>query len=202
MQPLETDPAILPDRVTTILDPRGRGLEPQVSTTVASATSSPSRVHCSSSARTSRTFTCSTPRWSAAQAREQPPQIVKGLDVVGGEEVVAVRKGRRHSPSQGLVSVGSDQRVEPDQPVRRAPEVDQLRGQLRWIAAIPPIADDDHHSPVAEDAPRPVAAQVPGRAPPPRAPPAVAGPPSPPGERARPSAASERPPEPPPARPK
>src|SRR3989441_9048616 len=169
MQPLETDPAILPDRVTTILDPRGRGLEPQVSTTVASAMSSPSRVHCSSSARTSRTSTYSTPRWSAAQAREQAPQIVKGLHVVGGEEVVAMRKGRRHSTSQGLVSVGSDQGVEPDQPVRRAPEVDQLRGQLGWIAAVPPIADDDHHDPVAEDAPRPVAVEGRARVPAPPA---------------------------------
>src|SRR3989441_10742789 len=193
MQPLETDPAILPDRVTTILDPRGRGLEPQVSTTVASATSSPSRVHCSSSARTSRTFTCSTPRWSAAQAREQPPQIVKGLDVVGCQEVVAVRKGRRHSPSQGLVSVGSDQGVEPDQPVRRAPEVDQLRGQPGWIAAVPPIADYDHRSPVAEHAARPVAVEIRARGPRPPAPAWDAGPPAPRAPAARERAGAGRP---------
>src|SRR6266567_606611 len=39
MQPLETEPAILPSELTIILEPRGRGLEPQVSTTVASAMS-------------------------------------------------------------------------------------------------------------------------------------------------------------------
>ena len=45
MQPLDTEPAILPERVTTIFEPSGLGLEPQVSITVAMATSSPSRVH-------------------------------------------------------------------------------------------------------------------------------------------------------------
>src|SRR5439155_15423890 len=53
MQPLETEPAILPDRVTSIFEPSGLELEPQVSITVAMAISSPSRVHSLSSLRTS-----------------------------------------------------------------------------------------------------------------------------------------------------
>src|SRR5260370_1185953 len=44
MHPLDTEPAILPERVISILEPSGRGLEPHVSTTVATAPSSPSRV--------------------------------------------------------------------------------------------------------------------------------------------------------------
>src|SRR2546430_10670782 len=55
MHPLETEPAILPERVTSILEPSGRGLEPHVSTTVATAISSPSRVHSLSSLNTSLT---------------------------------------------------------------------------------------------------------------------------------------------------
>ena len=55
MQPLETDPAIRPELETTIFEPSGRGLEPQVSTTVASATRSPAAVQLLTSSSTSLT---------------------------------------------------------------------------------------------------------------------------------------------------
>src|SRR2546421_26417 len=53
MHPFDTDPAIFPERVTSIFEPSGLGLEPHVSTTVATAISSPSRVHSLSSFNTS-----------------------------------------------------------------------------------------------------------------------------------------------------
>src|SRR5947209_18292120 len=54
MHPFDTEPAILPDLVTAIFEPSGRGLDPHVSTTVASAISSPASVHALSSPSTSR----------------------------------------------------------------------------------------------------------------------------------------------------
>jgi hypothetical protein len=53
MQPPDTLPAIRPEAVTAKRDPAGRGELPQVSTTVASATSSPSAAHVAAVASTS-----------------------------------------------------------------------------------------------------------------------------------------------------
>src|SRR5438309_2222133 len=57
MHPFDTEPAILPDLVTAIFEPSGRGLDPHVSTTVASAISSPASLHAFNSSRTSRIAT-------------------------------------------------------------------------------------------------------------------------------------------------
>ncbi len=53
MQPPDTLPAIRPEAVTAKRDPAGRGELPQVSTTVASATFSPSAAHAAAVVRTS-----------------------------------------------------------------------------------------------------------------------------------------------------
>src|ERR1700694_4536581 len=45
IHPLDTEPAIWPDRVTTILETSGRGLGPQVSATGETTTSSPPLRH-------------------------------------------------------------------------------------------------------------------------------------------------------------
>src|SRR5581483_3919061 len=47
----------------------------------------------------------------------QLAQIVESVDVVRGEEVVAVRKRRRHAAGQRLVALGPDERIEPDEAV-------------------------------------------------------------------------------------
>src|SRR5258706_5888468 len=103
MQPLDTEPAILPDLVTTIFEPRGRGLEPQVSTTVASATCSPAFVQAFSSLRTSRISPLPSRR-ALVQTRQHPPQVVQRLHVVSGQEVIAVRKRRHHASRERLVN--------------------------------------------------------------------------------------------------
>src|SRR6266851_4950607 len=159
MQPFDTEPAILPDLVTTIFEPRGRGLEPQVSTTVASATCSPASVQAFSSVRTSRISPLPSRR-APVQTRQHSAQVVKRLHVVCGQEVIAVRKRRHHATRERLVALGAEQRIEPDEPVRRAPEVYELGGQLSGVAAIPTIADDDHHGPVTEHASRPAAIEI------------------------------------------
>src|SRR5713101_8691047 len=82
MQPFETEPAIFPDRVTTIFEPRGRGLEPHVSTTVARAISSLFSVHVFSSLKTSRMRLSPTPGRPAVEAGQQPSEVIERLHVV------------------------------------------------------------------------------------------------------------------------
>src|SRR5581483_4337825 len=156
MQPLETEPAIFPDRVTTIFEPSGRGLEPHVSTTVASAISSPSLVHCSSSPNTS--LIGSSP--PAVERREQPSQVLERAKVVRREEVVAVGQRGGHAARERLVSLRAQQRVEPDQPVRGPVQVRELRRELLRIAAVPAVTDDHDHGTVSKDPARPVPVEV------------------------------------------
>src|SRR6266852_1785689 len=94
------------------------------------------------------------------ETRQHSPEIVQRLHVMSREEVIAVRKRGHHASRERLVTLGAQQRIEPDEPVRRAPEVYELGGQLTWVAAIPAVADDDHHRPVTEHASRPAAIEI------------------------------------------
>src|SRR6266851_1811418 len=119
MQPFETEPAIFPDRVTTIFEPRGRGLEPHVSTTVARAISSLFAVQVFSSLRTSRTSLSPPPARPAVEVGQHPSKVVESLHVVHGEEVIAIRKRGRHAPGERLVEVAmAQQSRDPGQPGR------------------------------------------------------------------------------------
>src|SRR5260370_9178651 len=82
------------------------------------------------------------------------------MDVRWGEEGIAVRERRPHASRKRLVTLGAEQRIEPDEPVRRTPEVDELGGQLTGVATIPTIAHDDHDRPVTEYASRPAAIEI------------------------------------------
>src|SRR2546428_9838371 len=139
MQPFETEPAILPDRVTTIFEPSGRGLEPHVSTTVARAISSLSAVHDVSSLSTSR-ISPSPSCGPSVEACEHPAEIVERIQVVRGQKVVAVRQRRRHTSRQRLVALRTEQRGEPQQPGCPAPPGHQPPGKLPGIAPVPPPA--------------------------------------------------------------
>src|SRR5260370_26832894 len=111
MQPFDTEPAILPDRVTTILEPRGRGLEPQVSTTVASATCSPAFVQAFSSLRTSRISPLPSCR-APVETRQHPPEVVKRLHVMSCKEVIAVGKRGHHASRERLGTLAPQQRIQ------------------------------------------------------------------------------------------
>src|SRR5438309_6913080 len=176
MQPLETEPAILPERVTSILEPSGLGLDPHVSMTVATAMSSPPAIHSFSSSKTSliagsccrspfdRPLRGGSPSPSqGGKGSQEAAEILEGVDIVGREKVVAEGQRRRHPPRQRLVTLRTQQWVEPDQPVRGAPQVDELGGELCGIAAIPPVADDDHHRAIAAAAARPAPVEIPDR---------------------------------------
>src|SRR5579859_4908953 len=156
MQPLETEPAIFPDLVTTIREPSGRGLDPHVSTTVATAISSPAVDHSFSSVRTSRI--CQSPRGPMPiELAEQPAEVVERVQVMRGQKVVSQRERRGHAARERLVALGAEQWVQPDEAVGRTAQMHELCGQQRRVSAIPAIADHDHNSAVAQDATRPVA---------------------------------------------
>src|SRR5439155_25938810 len=160
MHPFETEPAILPERVTAIREPSGRGLEPHVSTTVASAICSFASFHARSSSRISRMFANLLIRGAATKAGQQPAQVVEGLHIVSGQEVIAVRQRCRHAARQRLVALAADERVQPDEAVRGAAQMAELGRQLSGVATIPAVADDDHDRSVSEHAARPLAIEV------------------------------------------
>src|SRR5207245_6736267 len=108
MQPFDTEPAIFPERVTAILEPSGRGLDPHVSTTVARAISSPAALHSSSSASTSRMSVYLYARGAAAKSGEQATQVIQRLQVVGGQKVIRVGQRRGHASGERLVTLRAE----------------------------------------------------------------------------------------------
>src|ERR1700730_11116521 len=149
IHPLDTEPAIWPDRVTTILEPSGRGLEPQVSTTVAKATPAPALVHWFSSDSTSRIRLLPEGR-AGAEAGEKRAQLVQRVQIVRGQEIVAVGKSGRHASRERLIPVGPKHMPVPKQSLLCASQVDELGRELDRIAAIPAIAHDDDNRAVTE----------------------------------------------------
>src|SRR5206468_12423399 len=82
MQPPDTDPAILPDLVTAIWLPAGRGELPQVSVTVATATCSPAARQVAAVLSTSSVSAMlMTPSF---QGRAAPPSPLAPCQVVAG----------------------------------------------------------------------------------------------------------------------
>src|SRR5256885_13395014 len=106
-----------PERVTAIREPSGRGLEPHVSTTVASAICSFDSFHARSSSRISRMFANLLIRGAATKPGQQPAQVVEGLHVVSGQEVVAVGQRCRHAARQRLGVLAGGDRVSPGEAV-------------------------------------------------------------------------------------
>jgi len=64
---------------------------------------------------------------SWALANPEAAEVIQRLQVVGGEEIVAVWERGGHAASQRFVSRRTEERVEPDQSVRRTAEVDRAQ---------------------------------------------------------------------------
>src|SRR5579884_996452 len=160
MQPLDTDPAIRPELLTSILEPRGLGLEPHVSTTAASATRSPSPRQVRYSWSTSLIPGSPPRRHPPVQIGQEPAQIVQRLDVVRGQEIVGVRQGGLHPARHRLVALRAEQGVEPDQAMGHAVQPGQLPRQELGVASIPAVADQDHDRPVAQHPAGPAPVEV------------------------------------------
>src|SRR5450759_3059963 len=101
----------------------------------------------------------SSPR-APVEAGEQAAEVVERVQVVSGKEVVAVREGRGHAAREGFVALRTDQRVEPDQPVGRAAQVDELGAEFCRVASVPSVAHDDHDRAMSEHAARPMAIEI------------------------------------------
>src|SRR3981081_1629345 len=71
-----------------------------------------------------------------------------------------MRQSGRHAPRQRLVSLRTQERIEPDQSVGRTAEVDELGSESRRISSVPSIADNDHHRTVSQHAPGPMTVEI------------------------------------------
>src|SRR5262249_34325805 len=181
-QPPLTEPAIPPRSETAIRAPTPRGAEPQVWMTVARATPSPALVHRSTSTSTSRMAGFSfrlAGRAGPSAAAAGPPrgdgaepdrEVLEALQVVDGQEVVHVRQRGADAAGERLVFGRAEERAQPEQPVRAALQPRDLVAQELRLAAIPPVADDEHDRAPAEHAPSPLQVELPERPPDPRSP--------------------------------
>src|ERR1700756_3614810 len=91
---------------------------------------------------------------------KQRAEIFQRRHVVRREEIVAVRERGGHASRQRLVAPRSEQRVEPDQPVRRAAQVYELGDEMLGIAAVPSVADYEDDRAVAEHTPGPLPVEL------------------------------------------
>src|SRR4029453_17316925 len=146
-QPPETEPRKLPWSSITRLEPTGRGAEPQVSTTVASATPRPAFRQSSaafriSSSRASIGASCepsdrpipiaiyhrilrnpSQPGFRVhmtAMFRQRLAEVRHGLQIVYRAQFVNMRQHHPNAAGLGLEARKPQQRIEPDQPPARA----------------------------------------------------------------------------------
>src|SRR5215475_1597216 len=158
-QPPETEPRKVPSSLMTRLEPAGRGAEPQVSTTVASAT--PSAALRMSSSRLSM----ARPRsgYGADQAavvrrrrrRKRLDQPFDRTQVMHRAEFVNVRQHHFDALRLGLEAAVTEQRVEPDQAAAGAVQPVHLEGELVVRLALQPVRDQQHDRTLPQHAARP-----------------------------------------------
>src|SRR5947209_9092576 len=125
-QPPETDPRNVPSSLMTRLEPAGRGAEPQVSTTVASATPRPAFCQSSaafriSSSRSSMVDLSGCGADQAAVMRRQRPgeradQLLDRAQIMYRAEFVNVREHHFDALRLGLEAAEPQQGVEPNEP--------------------------------------------------------------------------------------
>src|SRR5437763_8261316 len=153
-QPPETEPRNVPSSLMTRLEPAGRGAEPQVSTTVASATPRPAFCQSSaafrmSSSRSSMVDLSSCGADQAAVMRRQRPgergdQLLDRTQIMHGAEFVNVRQHHFDALRLGLEAAEPQQRVQPDQPAAGAVQPVHLEGEPGVGLTLQSIRDQEH----------------------------------------------------------
>src|SRR5262245_63091356 len=94
--------------------------------------------------------------WPAvADRRESLAKLLEAGQVVNRQEVVDIRQRCLHALRQRLVVAATEQWVEPDQAMARSLEPRHLVAQQRRVAAIPAVADQQHHRAAPEHSPAP-----------------------------------------------
>src|SRR5262245_41718037 len=165
-QPPETEPRNVPSSLMTRLEPAGLGAEPQVSTTVASATPCPAFCQFSAACRMS----------SSRLSMENPPSGCRSdaADVVGRRRrrkrldqpfhrrqvmhrAEFVNVGQHHSDTLrlGLEPAVAQQWIEPDQAAAGSVQPVHLEGQLVVGLPLQPVGDQEHDGALPEHAASP-----------------------------------------------
>src|SRR5579871_4280855 len=168
-QPPETEPKKVPSSLMTRLEPAGRGAEPHVSTTVASATPWPAFCQPSAALRISSSRSSmgnslqASSGYRADQAkmmrrqwrRQRLDQLPDRTQIMHRTEFVNVRQHHFDALRLGLKAAEPQQRVEPDQAAAGAVQAVHLEGELCVRLALQPIGNQEHDCPLGEHPARP-----------------------------------------------
>src|SRR5580692_3851879 len=178
-QPPDTEPRKFPFSSMTRLEPTGRGAEPQVSTTVASATALPFLRQSSAALRMSlsvESMSASISRalytaeynasrhflhpglWVAgavAAAAERRHQPGHRLQVMDRPEFVDMGQHGLDTAGAGFESLEAQERVEPDEAAARAVQPVDLEGERVVGVALEPVGDEQDDRSLGEHAARP-----------------------------------------------
>src|SRR5580700_11338753 len=182
-QPPDTEPRKLPSSSMTRFEPTGRGAEPQVSTTVASATALPFLRQSSAALRMSLSVdsisvSISLSVYSAlysyeysasrnllhpgfriagavAAAPQRRHQAGHGLQVMDRPEFVDMRQHGFDAAGAGLKTLEAQQGVEPDEAAAGAVQPVDLEGERIVGIALEPVGDEEHDGALGQHAARP-----------------------------------------------
>src|SRR6478735_5463067 len=165
-QPPETEPRNVPSSLMTRLEPAGRGAEPQVSTTVASATPWPAFCQASAACRMSSSRLSIVEPLSSCRSdyaalmglrrrRKRRDQPVHGAQIMHRTEFVNVRQHHFDALRLGLEAIVTQQRIEPDQAAARPVQPVHLERQSVVGLALQPVGDQEHHGALPEHPPAP-----------------------------------------------
>src|SRR5437588_4034950 len=175
-QPPDTEPRKLPWSSITRLEPTGRGAEPQVSTTVASATPRPALRQSSAALRMSSSRARVSIRRSIGRreymscdlcepclrvarprvgCRERAHEVGHRLQIVDRAQFVNVGQHGADAFCPRLEAGEAQQRIEPDEPPAGAVQPVDLKRELIAAVAFETIGDQEHDRPLREHAARP-----------------------------------------------
>src|SRR5262245_33813180 len=148
-QPPETEPRESPASLMTRLEPAGRGAEPQVSTTVASATPWPALRQSSAALRMSSDCASIVALQESgsfgeavvtiARRGQRRHQLPHRLQIVHGTEFVNMRQHDFDALGARLEAFIAQKRVEPDQPPAGATQPVHLEGEALVGLALEPV---------------------------------------------------------------
>src|SRR4051794_16117605 len=164
-QPPDTEPRNVPSSLMTRLEPAGRGAEPQVSTTVASATPWPALCQSSAAFRMSSSrlsighlFSGSADQAAMMQRgrrRQAGDQILDRVQIMHRAEFVNMRQHHFDAVRARLEAGEPQQRIEPDQPAARPMQAVHLERQPRVGFPLEPVGDQQHDGALPEHATAP-----------------------------------------------
>src|SRR4029079_15625130 len=87
-----------------------------------------------------------TPSWLRCDLEQVASQAHQGIEVVDGHEIVAMRERGDHASSEGLVTVLTEQWIQPDHPPRASPQRRHLTAEANRVTPIPAVRKHDDDS--------------------------------------------------------